>query len=131
MAESASTYVSPPPPGCGSTWRTRRSSGMLRPGSRVAAQDDLERVGEGEPRRVTPEPGERRLAERLTGLVDADDRRGQILRRGGRRNEAVLGLGDQLRRSVVQARDDDYRGPVGHRLYDDEAVALATRREDE
>ena len=62
--------------------------------------------------------------------MDANDRRGELLRLGRLRDDAVLAVGYELHGGVVGASDDDRRRPDGGRLDDHQSVSLAARREE-
>ena len=65
---------------------------------RTVSSDCLER----QPARVAREPARGRLAQRRTGLVHAQDRRGDVVRRGRRGHEPVDALVHELGRRVVR-----------------------------
>src|SRR5688500_6076202 len=109
-------YVSPPPPGCGKTWRTPRACATQRLRSPIRRENRLERVAEGKPPRVALEPGKRRVPKLRTGLIDAHDSVGEVVRRRRRRDEAVLALHDELGGRIVLSADDDGGRSAGQRL---------------
>src|SRR3954451_7823120 len=122
IPSSTSTYVSPPPPACGSTCSTRRSAGAIR------LEYALEGAFERQAVRVLPVPRERRLAQ--SGPCPLDRRR-KLRRLRARGDGAVDALLDELGRRVLRPRDDDDRHTLRGRLDHDEAVALPLRRQDE
>ena len=93
----------------------------------VGRRDALERLGQRQPARVRRVPGGGRRAQLRPGVAHAQDRRGEVLRRGRRRDEAVDALLDQLGRGVVGVGDHHARRAGRARLDDDEPVALAAR----
>src|SRR5919109_2747596 len=97
IALSRSTYVSPPPPGWGSTWRTERS------GSCIRLEDDRQRSLEREAVRVEAEPVERRAAKLRAGTMDAHDGRGELVRVRRSCDRAVHAFLDQFGRCIVRS----------------------------
>src|SRR3954470_9480072 len=122
IPSSTSTYVSPPPPACGSTCSTRRSAGAIR------LEYALEGAFERQAVRVLSVPRERRLAQSGPCPLDRRRKRRRLRARGDGAVDALL---DELGRGVLRPRDDDDRHTLRSRLDHDEAVALPLRRQDE
>ena len=73
----------------------------------IGRRDPLQRVRRATAGGRSPVPRGRRGAQRRAALAHPHDRRRQVLRRGGRRDEPVDALLDQLGRRVVGVGDDD------------------------
>src|SRR5439155_24615891 len=120
-----STYVSPPPPAWGSTWRTERSR------SCIVLQDAFEGALEREAVGVFAKPPGGRVPKLGASLVDAHDCGSQLGRLGRGGDRAVGSLLDELDGRIVRTLDDDDRHAVRRSFDDDQPIALAPRRKNE